>query len=71
VTAELAGRLPLLIRTGKGARSIPSTLAYGALDDLAYGAGVWTGCLRKRSIRAILPRVGQRPEDLAKPSRSR
>ena len=46
-------------------------LAYGALDDLAYGAGVWTGCLRQRSIRAVLPRVGQRPEDLAKPSRSR
>lgn len=26
------------------------------LDDLAYGAGVWAGCTRTRSIRALLPR---------------
>jgi mycofactocin glycosyltransferase len=25
------------------------------LDDLAYGAGVWAGCLRARSGRALLP----------------
>ena len=25
------------------------------LDDLAYGAGVWAGCLRARSVRALLP----------------
>jgi mycofactocin system glycosyltransferase len=24
-------------------------------DDLAYGAGVWAGCARRRSIRALLP----------------
>jgi len=31
---------------------------FGALrlaDDLAYAAGVWTGCARERSIRALLP----------------
>jgi len=26
-------------------------------DDIAYGAGVWTGCLRARSIEPLLPRV--------------
>jgi mycofactocin system glycosyltransferase len=24
-------------------------------DDMAYGAGVWAGCARRRSIRALLP----------------
>jgi mycofactocin system glycosyltransferase len=24
-------------------------------DDLAYGAGVWAGCARRRSVRALLP----------------
>lgn len=27
------------------------------LDDLAYGAGLWTGAARARSLRALLPRV--------------
>ncbi|MEV8547219.1 mycofactocin biosynthesis glycosyltransferase MftF [Streptomyces sp. NPDC051572] len=27
------------------------------LDDLAYGAGVWAGCLRSRSFRALRPVV--------------
>lgn len=26
------------------------------LDDLSYGTGVWLGCLRARSVRALLPR---------------
>ena len=26
------------------------------LDDLAYGAGLWTGAVRRRSVRALLPR---------------
>jgi hypothetical protein len=25
-------------------------------DDIAYGAGVWAGCLRTRSPRPLLPR---------------
>lgn len=25
-------------------------------DDIAYGAGVWMGCIRERSLRALLPR---------------
>ena len=28
-----------------------------AADDLAYGAGVWAGCLRERSLAALRPRV--------------
>ncbi|HEY9557036.1 MAG TPA: hypothetical protein VIR58_09890, partial [Acidimicrobiales bacterium] len=38
-------------------------LRYGllrALDDAAYGAGVWAGCLRERSVRALLPRLSGR-----------
>jgi mycofactocin glycosyltransferase len=33
-------------------------------DDVAYGAGVWTGCLRERSLRPLLPavRLRVRPE---------
>jgi hypothetical protein len=26
-------------------------------DDAAYGAGVWLGCVRTRSVRALLPRL--------------
>jgi hypothetical protein len=25
------------------------------LDDMSYGAGVWLGCLREPSLRALLP----------------
>ncbi len=28
-----------------------------AVDDAAYGAGVWWGCLRARTARPLLPRV--------------
>lgn len=31
------------------------------LDDLAYGAGVWWGAARRRSLRALLPSVRRRP----------
>jgi hypothetical protein len=39
-----------------------SVVAMGALavaDDLAYGAGVWRGCWRARSWRALLPSVSR------------
>jgi mycofactocin system glycosyltransferase len=36
-----------------------TTIGLGALDDLAYGAGVWAGCRHHRSVRAVLPRVAQ------------
>lgn len=31
------------------------------IDNLAYGAGVWAGALRRRSLRCLLPRVSARP----------
>ena len=31
--------------------------AVSLLDDAAYGAGLWAGCLRARSFRALLPTV--------------
>jgi mycofactocin system glycosyltransferase len=30
-------------------------------DDLAYAAGVWTGCARERSVRALLPDLVRAP----------
>lgn len=44
--------LPCLAEsTGRG----PSWLALRILDDLAYGAGVWAGCLRHRTLDPIRP----------------
>lgn len=34
-----------------------AAVGLGFADDLAYGAGVWAGCLRERSLRALAPRV--------------
>lgn len=31
------------------------------LDDLAYGAGLWTGAFRRRSVRALVPRWRTQP----------
>jgi len=67
--AELAGHLPPWWRARRApdppsARaSLPAALAFGLLDDLAYGAGVWAGCVRHGSLRAVLPRLAQRPAD--------
>ena len=36
---------------------LPRYVAAHRLDDLAYGAGVWTGAARARSPRALLPRL--------------
>jgi hypothetical protein len=36
---------------------------YGAAhvaDDLAYGTGVWRGCLRARTLRPLIPRIAVR-----------
>ena len=30
------------------------------LDDAAYSLGVWQGCLRRRTIRPLLPMIGSR-----------
>ncbi|MGD0083645.1 MAG: mycofactocin biosynthesis glycosyltransferase MftF [Acidimicrobiales bacterium] len=60
---ELTGGLPAWHRARRepgdaGDRPpLPVVLALGALDDLSYGAGVWVGCYRQRSLRALWPRV--------------
>lgn len=28
------------------------------LDDAAYGIGVWQGCIRRRTVRPLLPLIG-------------
>jgi hypothetical protein len=38
-------------------------VAYGALhvaDDVAYGAGVWAGCVRERTVAPLVPRIAWR-----------
>jgi mycofactocin system glycosyltransferase len=58
-----AAVLPLLVewlqqRPGLGpARWVAVRLA----DDLAYGAGVWAGCWRERSLTALLPDLSSWP----------
>ncbi len=41
---------------------LPRWMAASVADDVAYGAGVWTGCLRSRSFGPLLPtlRTGRR-----------
>ncbi|MBS1838561.1 MAG: mycofactocin biosynthesis glycosyltransferase MftF, partial [Actinobacteria bacterium] len=39
-----------------GIGSLAAVAGMGVLDDMAYGLGVWSGCMRTRSARALLPR---------------
>lgn len=59
----LAAALTLAVveagRDGVAARALPIAV----LDDVAYGAGVWRGCIRERSLRALLPRVDDRQRE--------
>lgn len=43
-------------RPGVDVRTAVDVGALAVLDDVAYGAGAWLGCLRERSARALLPR---------------
>lgn len=45
----------------------PSDLLARRLDDVAYGAGLWVGCLRTRRLAALLPR---RPGASGRPRRT-
>ena len=38
-----------------------SWLVGAAADDLAYGAGVWVGCGRERTVTPLLPRFTSSP----------
>lgn len=48
----LVALLPCLVES---AGKPPSWLALRILDDLAYGAGVWRGCAKERTLRPLLP----------------
>ena len=37
--------------------------AFGVVDDLAFGAGVWVGAIRQRSARCLAPRLVNWPGD--------
>jgi mycofactocin system glycosyltransferase len=46
-------------------------LRYSALhasDDLAYGVGVWTGCLKARTLAPLLPRIAFKARVWSNPS---
>jgi mycofactocin system glycosyltransferase len=43
------------------------TLAHIA-DDVCYGAGVWAGCLRERTIVPVRPMISRRPVRVTRPT---
>jgi mycofactocin system glycosyltransferase len=42
--------------------------AYHMADDLAYGVGVWKGCLQARTMRPLLPRIVFRSRTWKRPT---
>jgi mycofactocin system glycosyltransferase len=44
----------------QGDLDLPRYVALHIADDVAYGAGVWAGCLRERTIRPLIPRIAVR-----------
>lgn len=44
---------------------LPSYLVAHRLDDLAYGAGLWSGCWRHRTAAPLLPRFARRQRSSA------
>ena len=61
VAALTDGAIDWYRRGGPGTLDPVRYVAYRRLDDLAYGAGLWTGAVRARRIGALLPRAGTRP----------
>ena len=60
--AALALLLPALHDWG-GGTDVVDLVPYVALhvaDDVAYGAGVWTGCVREQTAEPLVPRVSWR-----------
>lgn len=45
-------------RAGRDRAGTATFAALALLDDTAYGAGLWLGCIRRRSFRALLPDLG-------------
>ncbi len=60
--AALALLVPALHDQGEEPGSLDAAryVALHVADDLAYGAGVWVGCLRARTAVPLLPRVAWR-----------
>ena len=59
----MAAVVPPLVDWWQGDRQL-DPLRYTALrliDDLAYGAGVWAGCVRRRTIEPLLPNLASWP----------
>jgi mycofactocin system glycosyltransferase len=54
--ARVLGLAALLPCVADSARRGPRQLALRVLDDLAYGAGVWAGCLKERTAAPLLLR---------------
>ncbi|MGI8756016.1 MAG: mycofactocin biosynthesis glycosyltransferase MftF [Acidimicrobiales bacterium] len=62
----MAGVLPAIVNRESKPRSLDPVrfASLGLIDDLAYGAGVWLGCLRARSFGALLPSSPGLPPEL-------
>lgn len=66
VAPRRSGRLvalvvaPLLAEWQRAGRPLGLVrwVVFRLADDAAYGSGVWAGCVRARSARALLPRLG-------------
>ena len=54
----LVGEPGLIRGQGEGR---PMALLGRRLDDLAYGAGLWLGAARSRSLQCLTPRLVRRP----------
>lgn len=53
---------PVGAAQSRGATRPVGAVAFGVLavvDDLAYGVGLWQGCWRARSVRAVLPTISR------------
>jgi len=59
----LAAVVPPLVDWANGDRALDPVRAVGlrVLDDAAYGAGVWAGCWRHRTIRPLVPTLRSWP----------
>ncbi|HMC69040.1 MAG TPA: hypothetical protein VKJ07_07800, partial [Mycobacteriales bacterium] len=58
-----AATIPPLVEWRRQRPSIdpPRWVALRLIDDVAYGAGVWAGCLRERSVAALRPELTSWP----------
>lgn len=58
----LAALLPCAVDAAAAGRAAaPAWTALRVADDLAYGAGVWAGCLRHRTLAPLLPQFTSWP----------